>query len=49
LVEVDIVVVGDRRLDYLLVTLDPDVEVVAPPEAQTRRREHAATLLAAYS
>ena len=30
LAEVDVIVTGDRRLDHLLVTLDPDVEVVAP-------------------
>jgi predicted DNA-binding transcriptional regulator YafY len=47
-VEVDVVVTGERRLDHLLVTLDPDVEVVAPEDAQVRQREHAASLLAAY-
>ena len=49
LVEVDVIVTGERRLDHLLVTLDPDVEVVAPESAQSRQREHAATLLGAYS
>jgi proteasome accessory factor C len=49
LVEVDVVVTGERRLDHLLVTLEPDVEVVAPAEAQLRQREHAAALLAAYA
>jgi predicted DNA-binding transcriptional regulator YafY len=48
LVEVDVVVTGERRLDHLLVTLDPDVQVVAPEEARARQREHAAELLAAY-
>ncbi len=49
LVEVDVVVTGERRLDHLLVTLDPDVEVVAPESAQSRQREHAAALLGAYA
>lgn len=49
LVEVEVVVTGERRLDHLLVTLDPDVEVTAPAEARAHQREHAATLLAAYS
>jgi predicted DNA-binding transcriptional regulator YafY len=48
LVEVDVVVTGERRLDHLLVTLDPDVEVVAPDDARLRQRDHAASLLAAY-
>jgi predicted DNA-binding transcriptional regulator YafY len=48
LVEVDVVVTGERRLDHLLVILDPDVEVVAPDETRARQREHAAALLAAY-
>jgi predicted DNA-binding transcriptional regulator YafY len=48
LVEVDVIVTGERRLDHLLVTLDPDVEVVAPDDARARQREHAASLLAAY-
>jgi hypothetical protein len=47
-VDVDVVVTGPRRLDHLLVTLDPDVEVIAPDEAHMRRREHAAALLTAY-
>jgi predicted DNA-binding transcriptional regulator YafY len=47
-VEVDVVVTGERRLDHLLVTLDPDVEVVSPLDAGERQREHAAELLAAY-
>jgi predicted DNA-binding transcriptional regulator YafY len=48
-VEADVVVTGERRLDHLLVTLDRDVEVVAPASAAERRREHARELLAAYS
>lgn len=49
LVEVDVIVTGERRLDHLLVTLDPDVEVIAPESARARQREHAVALLAAYS
>jgi predicted DNA-binding transcriptional regulator YafY len=49
LVEVDVVVTGERRLDHLLVTLDPDVEVVGPEETRKRQREHAEALLAAYT
>lgn len=48
-VDVDVVVTGERRLDHLLVTLDPDVQVVAPDDARARQRDHAATLLAAYT
>jgi proteasome accessory factor C len=48
-VEVDVTVAGDRRLDYLLVSLDPDVEIVSPVAAQARQREVAARLLSAYS
>jgi predicted DNA-binding transcriptional regulator YafY len=48
LIEIDVVVTGERRLDHLLVTLDPDVQVVAPDDALVRQREHAASLLAAY-
>jgi hypothetical protein len=47
-VEAAVVVTGERRLDHLLVSLDPDVEVVAPPEAQLRQREHAHSLLLSY-
>jgi predicted DNA-binding transcriptional regulator YafY len=47
-VELDITVHGDRRLDHLLVCLPADAEVRAPPEAAARRRTHAAHLLAAY-
>jgi predicted DNA-binding transcriptional regulator YafY len=49
LVEVDVVVTGERRLDHLLVTLDPDVDVIGPESARARQREHAAALLAAYA
>jgi predicted DNA-binding transcriptional regulator YafY len=47
-VEADVTVIGDRRLEYLLVCLDPDVDVVGPPEYQELQRSHAAQLLAAY-
>jgi hypothetical protein len=43
-----VTVAGDRRLDYLLVTLDPDVEIVSPPEARARQRTVATDLLALY-
>jgi hypothetical protein len=47
-VELDVTVSGDRRLDYLLVTLDADVEIVSPPEARERQRAVARELLAQY-
>lgn len=47
-VELDVTVAGDRRLDYLLLTLDPDVEIVSPVEARARQRELAEELLALY-
>ena len=47
-VEADVTVIGERRLEYVLVCLDPDVEVVAPPEYQDLQRSHAARLLAEY-
>lgn len=47
-VELDVTVAGDRRLDYLLVTLDPDVEIVSPPEARARQRTVARELLTQY-
>lgn len=47
-VELDITVVGDRRVEQLLVCLEPDDEVVAPQEYANLRREHAARLLAIY-
>jgi predicted DNA-binding transcriptional regulator YafY len=46
-VETDVVVIGERRLDYLLVCLDPTVDVVTPGDA-ARQRAHAARLLAWY-
>ncbi len=47
-VEVDVVVTGERRLDHLLVTLNPDVAVIAPEDARTRKQAHAKALLAPY-
>lgn len=47
-IEADVTVIGERRLEYLLVCLDRDVDVVAPPEYQELQRSHAARLLAAY-
>jgi predicted DNA-binding transcriptional regulator YafY len=44
-IEADVVVIGDRALEYLLVCLDPDVEVVTPA-ARELQRTHAARLLA---
>jgi len=32
-VQADVVVIGERRLDYLLVCLDPEVDVVSPGDA----------------
>ncbi|HXY95054.1 MAG TPA: WYL domain-containing protein [Acidimicrobiia bacterium] len=47
-VEADVTVIGDRRLEYLLVCLDPDVEVAAPATARELQHTHAAGLLDAY-
>lgn len=47
-IELDITVAGDRRMDQLLLCLEPDDEIVDPPEYADRRREHAARLLAMY-
>ncbi len=47
-VELDVTVVGDRRLEQLLLCLEPDDEVVAPEEYADLRRIHAARLLAQY-
>lgn len=47
-VEADVTVIGERRLEYVLVCLDPDVDVVAPLEYRELQRAHAARLLAAY-
>jgi predicted DNA-binding transcriptional regulator YafY len=44
-VEADVTISGDRRLDWVLVALDPSTEVVSPPEAVVRRRDHARALL----
>ena len=48
-VDADITVIGERRLEYVLVCLDPGVEVVAPAQCQELQRSHAAHLLAAYT
>ncbi|HSG12426.1 MAG TPA: WYL domain-containing protein, partial [Gaiellaceae bacterium] len=47
-VELDITVLGDRRIEQLLLCLEPDDEVVAPPEYAELRRTHAARLLTRY-
>ena len=47
-VELDVTVLGDRRLEHVLVCLEADDEVVAPPEAAELRRTYAARLLALY-
>ena len=41
-IELDITVAGDRRIEQLLLCLEPDHEVIAPTEYADRRREHAA-------
>jgi hypothetical protein len=46
--EVEVVVAGERRLDYVLVSLDPNVEILEPSDARARQRDHAAALLEAY-
>jgi len=48
-VELDVTVLGDHRLDHLLVCLEPEDEVVAPAEYVERRRAYAKRLLAAYA
>jgi predicted DNA-binding transcriptional regulator YafY len=48
-VELDVTVHGDRRLEHMLVSLPSDAEVLSPPQYAALRREHAATLLAAYA
>ncbi len=48
-IEAIVVVSGERRLDHLLVSLDPDVEVVAPEDARARQRQHATELLTVYT
>lgn len=47
-VELDVTVNGDRRLEHLLVSLPADAVVVAPPEYAELRRSHAARLAVAY-
>ena len=49
IVELDVTVNGDRRLEHMLVSLPPDAEVLSPAEYAALRREHAARLLAAYA
>jgi predicted DNA-binding transcriptional regulator YafY len=44
-VEADVTISGDRRLDWMLVSLEPSTEVVSPPEAVARRRDQARVLL----
>lgn len=48
-VELDVTVMSDRRLEHLLVSLPADAEVVAPPEYAALRRDHARRLLAMYA
>lgn len=47
-VELDIAVLGDRRMEQLLLCLEPGDEIIAPPEYADLRRTHAASLLARY-
>jgi len=47
-VELDITVVGDHRLEHLLLCFAPDDEIVAPAEYAERRRKRAAALLRSY-
>jgi len=47
-VEVDVIVSGDRHRDHVLLSLPPEAEVLAPPEAVEHRRALAARMLAAY-
>jgi predicted DNA-binding transcriptional regulator YafY len=49
IVELDVTVHGDRRLEHMLVSLPPDAEVLTPAECAELRRAHAARLLAAYA
>ena len=48
IVEVDVTVTGERRLDHLLVALGPECEVIGQPGLAARRRSYAAELLALY-
>ena len=47
-VDADVVVTGERRLEYLLLCLDSDVEIIGADECAALQREVAARLLAAY-
>ena len=47
-VELDVTVLGDRRIEQVLLCLEPDDEVVAPAAYAELRRKHAARLLAIY-
>jgi len=44
-VEADVTISGDRRLDWVLVSLDPSTEVVSPDDAIERRHDHARRIL----
>ena len=46
--EAQVAVSGDRRLDSLLVCLDPSVDIVEPSEYRERQLVHAARLLEGY-
>ncbi len=45
----DVVVIGDHRVDAMLLVLGPTAELIDPPEARARRRELASEILAQYS
>jgi predicted DNA-binding transcriptional regulator YafY len=47
-VEAEIVVIGPRRMEHLLLALGPDAEVVWPQELAAQRKELAARLLECY-
>ncbi len=47
-IDADVVVTGKRRLEYLLLCLDPDVEIVDPADCAALQRSAAQRLLAAY-
>jgi hypothetical protein len=47
-VDADVVVTGERRLEYLLLCLDPDVVVIGPAEYGALQRAAAQRVLAAY-
>ena len=48
LVVADVIVTGERRLEYLLLCLDPDVVVIEPAEYAALQRAAAERVLAAY-